>query len=149
MNLFMAASTWNLDSTFWVNARLLGSQEGYCFMEFINDTVICISDYRRDFGLDDWIYWHLINTTPDYRQLQRYYWSTNFRYSSPLHTHDGFQSSLVVSLQRIYKSHCHLKPHMKSSCRNLIPFLPLFSSCQFRKLDSVPFFCSQAHIPAG
>jgi hypothetical protein len=37
---------------------------------------------------------------------------------------------------------------MKSSLHRLIPFLPLFCSCQFRKLDSVEFLCSQAHIPA-
>jgi hypothetical protein len=38
---------------------------------------------------------------------------------------------------------------MKCSFRRLIPFLPSFCSCQFRRLDSVQFFCSQAHIPAG
>jgi hypothetical protein len=31
----------------------------------------------------------------------------------------------------------------------LIPFLPLFCNCQFRRLDSITFLCSQAHIPAG
>jgi hypothetical protein len=29
-------------------------------------------------GLDDWIYWHLSHTSWDYRQLQRYCWSTHF-----------------------------------------------------------------------
>jgi hypothetical protein len=53
------------------------------------------------------------------------------------------QSSLVVSWQQ---SHCHLKSHTKSSFRNLIAFLPLFCSCQFRRLDSIQF---QDHIPAG
>jgi hypothetical protein len=32
---------------------------------------------------------------------------------------------------------------------HLIPFLPLFCNCQFRRLDSVQFLCSQAHILAG
>jgi hypothetical protein len=38
---------------------------------------------------------------------------------------------------------------MNSSCHSLIPFLPLFCSCQFRRLDSIQFLCSQTHIPAG
>jgi hypothetical protein len=38
---------------------------------------------------------------------------------------------------------------MKSSCHSLIPFLPLFCNCQFRRLDSIQFLCSQAHILAG
>jgi hypothetical protein len=32
---------------------------------------------------------------------------------------------------------------------SLTPFLPLFYSCQFRRLDTIKFLCSQAHIPAG
>jgi hypothetical protein len=38
---------------------------------------------------------------------------------------------------------------MKSPLHCLIPFLPLFSNCQHRRLDSVQFLCSQAHILAG
>jgi hypothetical protein len=66
--------------------------------------------------------------------------------SSPLHTHHGSQSSLVVSLQR---SQCHFKSHMKSSLHYLIPFLSFFYTCQFRRLDSVQFLRSQAHILTG
>jgi hypothetical protein len=69
--------------------------------------------------------------------------------SSPLHMHYGSQSSLVVSWQRIYNRHCHFKSHVKSSFHSLIPFLPLFCSCQFRRLDSIQFLCSQAHTTAG
>jgi hypothetical protein len=32
---------------------------------------------------------------------------------------------------------------------SLIPFLTLFCNCQFRRLDSIQFLCSQAHILAG
>jgi hypothetical protein len=67
-------------------------------------------------------------------------------YSSPLHTHEGSQSSVVVFWKRIYKSHCHFKSHMKSCFHSLTPFLPLFCICQFRTLYSIQF---QAHIPAG
>jgi hypothetical protein len=47
------------------------------------------------------------------------------------------------------KCHCHFKSHMKSSFPSLIPFLPLFCSCQFRRLNSIQIPCSQAHILAG
>jgi hypothetical protein len=46
-------------------------------------------------------------------------------------------------------SHCSFISHMKSSFHSLVPFLPLFRNCQFRRLDSVQFLCSQAHILAG
>jgi hypothetical protein len=35
------------------------------------------------------------------------------------------------------------------SLHRLIPFLPLFWNCKFRRLDSFQFLCSQAHILAG
>jgi hypothetical protein len=38
---------------------------------------------------------------------------------------------------------------MKSSFQRLIPLFSLFCKCQFRRLDSIQFLCSQAHIPAG
>jgi hypothetical protein len=38
---------------------------------------------------------------------------------------------------------------MKSSLHRLIPFLPLFCKWKFRRLDSVQFFCSQAHNLVG
>jgi hypothetical protein len=34
-----------------------------------------------------------------------------------------------------------LKLHMKYSLHSLIPFLPLFCNCQFRKLDSTTLDC--------
>jgi hypothetical protein len=49
-----------------------------CFEKMSFNIVTSISDYRRGFGLDDLIYWHLIDTFPYYRQLQRYRWSTHF-----------------------------------------------------------------------
>jgi hypothetical protein len=38
---------------------------------------------------------------------------------------------------------------MKSSFHSLTPFLPLFCNCQFRRLDSIQFLCSQTHILEG
>jgi hypothetical protein len=39
--------------------------------------------------------------------------------------------------------------HIKSSFHSLIPFLPLLCNCQFRRLNSIQFLCSQDHILAG
>jgi hypothetical protein len=63
--------------------------------------------------------------------------------SSLLHIHYGSWSSLVISWQWIY----HIltvtsKSHMKSSLHSLVHFLPLFSSCQFRRLNSIPLLPS-------
>jgi hypothetical protein len=38
---------------------------------------LCVT-YKTGIGLDDWIYWHLIHTTRDYRHLQLYRWCTHF-----------------------------------------------------------------------
>jgi hypothetical protein len=53
---------------------------------------------------------------------------------------------LATDLQQ---SHYLFKSHMKPSFHGLSPFLPLFWNCKFRKLDSVQFLCSQAHIMSG
>jgi hypothetical protein len=39
----------------------------------------------------------------------------------------------------LHQSHCHFKSHMKFSFCSLNSFLPLFSSCQFRRPDSIKF----------
>jgi hypothetical protein len=44
------------------------------------------------------------------------------------------------------QSDCNFKSHMESSFHRLIPFFPLFCSCQIRRIDSIQF---QAHIPAA
>jgi hypothetical protein len=106
--------------------------------------------YKTGSGLDDWIYWHLIHTTRNYRQLQSSRWSTNvrvYRYTLSLSLSLGF-SAFTSRNQAgdLYQSHCNFKTHVKSSCHRLIPFLPL--SCTFKlrrlywqagisKLDSV------------
>jgi hypothetical protein len=56
-------------------------------------------------------------------------------YSSPLHTYyySVFISHILAT--DISQSHCNFKSHMKSSFRNLIPFLPLFCSFPFRILE--------------
>jgi hypothetical protein len=86
-------------------------------------------------GLDDWIYWHLIHTTLNYRQLQRSRWSTHFIVQC--YKHWCSQSSPVVSGQRIYKSLTVTAAHKKSSLHSLIPFLPFFLSYSAISWDSL------------
>jgi hypothetical protein len=100
-------------------------------------------------GVLVWIYRTLyIHTVRDYRQ-----------YSDIAHLHTlqltvthalGFSvfTSRILATD-LSQLHCHFKSHIKSSVRSLIPFLPLFCSCQFRRFDSIQFLCSQVHILSG
>jgi hypothetical protein len=72
-------------------------------------------------GLDDWIYWHLIHTTRNYRQLQHYCWFPHYK---SLGHAESSQSSLVVSWKRIYNSLTVTITHMKSSFHIIISFFP-------------------------
>jgi hypothetical protein len=85
--------------------------------------------------VSDWIYCHLIHSTRNYKQLQRYHWSTHFTVTV---THAlGSQSSLVVPWQRIYKCLTVTAAHMKSSLHSQFVSCHLFSItydyhlCQF------------------
>jgi hypothetical protein len=86
-------------------------------------------DYRRGFGLDDRIYWHLIYTTPDYRQYSAIadLHTLKFTFTHAL----GFSvfTSRILATD-LYQSHCHFKSDMKSSCHSLIPFLPFLLNLQ-------------------
>jgi hypothetical protein len=59
--------------------------------------------YRRDFGLDDWIYWY---PNRNYRQLQRHRWSRHSTIHRYIHNTvlSLLHSPLVVSWQRIHNS---------------------------------------------
>jgi hypothetical protein len=113
--------------------------------------------FKTGSGLDDLIYCTLYIHNSGLQATQRY----RHTFSSPLHTHQGSQSSLVVSWQRIYNSLTVSAAHMKSSFHSLIPFLPsllnhstvtsrnsLNSVLQLPTLefDSIQF---QAHILVG
>jgi hypothetical protein len=99
--------------------------------------------------LDDWIYCTLyIHTTRDYRQCSAIAILHTFHFTV---THAlGFSvvTSRILATD-LSQSHCNFKSHMKSSLRSLIPFLPLFCECQFRRLDSIQFLCSQTHTLVG
>jgi hypothetical protein len=104
--------------------------------------------YKTGFGLDDWIYSHVIHTTQDYRQYSAIadLHTLQFTVTHALRFSVFTRRFLATDLQQ---SHCNFKSHMKSSFYRLTPFLTSFCNCQFRRLDSIQFLCSQAHIPAG
>jgi hypothetical protein len=74
-------------------------------------------------------------TTREYRKLQCYCYSTHmFTVANAL--------GLSVFISRILAmdfspSDCNFTSHMKSPFHGLIPFLPLFCNCQFRRLYSL------------
>jgi hypothetical protein len=94
--------------------------------------------YNTGFGLADWIYWHFIHITRDYRQ---YGAITDLRTLQFTFAHaqelSAFTSRILAT--GFQQSHCHFNSHMESSFHSQIPFLPLFCSYQFRRLDSIRF----------
>jgi hypothetical protein len=105
--------------------------------------------YKMGLGWDDWIYGQLTHKTRDYRQYSAITILHTFQFTV---THalgiSGFTSRILVT--DLSQSHRNFKSHMKSSLLHLIPFFfALFCDCQFRRLDSIQFLCSQAHISAG
>jgi hypothetical protein len=55
----------------------------------------------------------------------------------------GFSAFIIRILATdLQQSHCNFKAHMKSSFRSLIPVLPLFCNCHFRRLSSAPLLPS-------
>jgi hypothetical protein len=94
-------------------------------MKYLHSNLIILScvgvlhvTYKTGFGLDDWICYtlHIHNSGLQAITALSLFYTP---YNSTLHTHKSSQSSLVVSWQRIYKSHSHFKSHIKSS----LPFL--------------------------
>jgi hypothetical protein len=91
------------------------------------------------FGLDDWIYWHLIHSTRYYRQYCAIAILHTFQFAV---THAlGFSvfTSRILATD-LSQSHCHFKSHKKSS-------LPVsFFSCHYSAVinseDSTPFSSS-------
>jgi hypothetical protein len=98
--------------------------------------------YKTCFGVDDCIYWHLIHWTRDYRQLQRYryFHTSQFTIKHAL----GFSvfTSRILATDFIRVS-LSLQTTTKFSFHSLLPLLSLFCNCQFRRLDSFQFLCSQ------
>jgi hypothetical protein len=95
--------------------------------------VTCISDYTRGFGFGRLNVSHLLHAQISLQQRYRY--STHFQFSI---THAiGFSviTSRILATD-LSQSRCTFNSHMKSSCKNLIPFLRLSCSCQFRRFDS-------------
>jgi hypothetical protein len=98
--------------------------------------------------LDDLIYWHLLHTTRDYRQLQRYRYFTHFTVHRCTHIR-------ILSLHYSYPGNglitvsLSLQITHEVSLHRQILFLQLFCNCKFWRLDSVQFLCYQAHILAG
>jgi hypothetical protein len=93
--------------------------------------------YKTGSGLDDWIYWHLMHTPREYRQYSAI---VDLHTLQSTVTHYGSQFSLAVSWQRIYKYHCHLKPHMKSLFA--VKFLSCHYSATVNSEDSTQFSSS-------
>jgi hypothetical protein len=96
---------------------------------------------RRGFGLNGWIYCTLyIHKIRDYRLNSAIAILHIFQFTHALGSWVFSSRTLVTEVSQ---SHCHFNSHMKSSWHSLIPFLPLFCNCQFRRTDSTALdYCS-------
>jgi hypothetical protein len=108
-----------------------------CFEVLCHVEVFALLIWRR-FGLDHWIYWHLLHTSRNYRQYSAI---------ADLHTSQftvtqerGFSvfTSRILATD-LSQSHCHFTSHMKTSSHRLILLLSLFSNGQ---LGSIPLLSS-------
>jgi hypothetical protein len=104
--------------------------------------------YKTGFWIAWLELWHFINLyTRNYRQYSAIGIQHAFQFT--------FTHALMFSVftSRILATdfsqpHCNFKSHMKSSCHRLIPFLQLFCSYQFRRLDSIQLLTSwHAGVP--
>jgi hypothetical protein len=98
--------------------------------------------------VSEWIYCTLyIHTTPDKRQ----YGATVLPHTFQFTVTHALRFSVFISrilATDLSQPHCHFNSYMKSSWNSLVPFLPLFCSCQFRRLDPIHFrllFCTPCY----
>jgi hypothetical protein len=99
---------------------------------------VCSARIRRGFELDDWIYCTLYIHNTGLQLKQRNLYSTRFQFTVSHALGFSVFTSRILAMD-LSQSHCHFKPHVKSSSHSLVPFLPLFCSCKFRKLNSIQF----------
>jgi hypothetical protein len=79
--------------------------------------------YKKGLGLDDWIHWHLIHTHRDYRQHSAIAILHTLQFTIAHALGFSVFTSRILATD-LLQSPCNFKSHMKSSCHNLITFLP-------------------------
>jgi hypothetical protein len=127
-------------------------QRRYCQM-----LGVCVT-YKMGFGFDDWIYWHLILTTRDYRKLQRYLWSTvqYYTHTRVLSLHWSYPGNgfITVSLSlqithEVFFSHSNsfltiiLQMPIPKTRRSSIPLLPTSHPGRLASRNSTQFFSTE------
>jgi hypothetical protein len=116
-----------------------------CVLWRENDVTSCHSlwllhvTYKTGFVLDDWINWHLIHTTRDYRQFSAIADLHNLQFIVTKALGFLVFTSRILATD-LSQSHCKLKWHMKSSLHRLIPFLVIILQLAIPKtrLNSIP-----------
>jgi hypothetical protein len=100
--------------------------------------------FKTRFGLDDWIYWHLIQTTWDYRQYSAIATLHTFQFTSARTLGSSVFTSRILATY-LQQSRCHFKSNMNSSFHSLIiPFCHFFSvtfDCHLQ--NTTHFFTTQ------
>jgi hypothetical protein len=99
--------------------------------------------------LDDWIYCTLyIHTIPDSRQYSAITIPHTLQFTV-IHTLGFSVFTTRIMATDLSQPPSNFKSYTKSSFHSLIPILILFCNYEFRRINSIQFLCSRAHIPAG
>jgi hypothetical protein len=94
---------------------------------------------RWAFGIDHWIYWHLIHSTRIYRQYNAIADLHTLQFTVTIALGFSVFTSRILATD-LYHSHCNFKPHMKSSFYSVIP------SCHYSvTASSIPLLPSSHH----
>jgi hypothetical protein len=102
--------------------------------------------YNTGFRLDDWIYCTLyIHRTRVSRPCSAIATLHTFQFTVAHALGSSVFTSRILATD-LSQSHCHFKSPMKCTFHHLIPFLPLFCSCQFRRLHSRLLFSSRSPL---
>jgi hypothetical protein len=95
---------------------------------------------KTGFGLDSLTPYTF--TTQDYWQYSAITILHSFQFTAAHALGFSVFTSCIQTMD-LWQYHCYFKSHVKSSGHSLIPFLPLFCSCQFQRLNSAILdYCS-------
>jgi hypothetical protein len=101
----------------------------------------CCVTYKTGSGLDDWIYWHLMHTTRDYRQHSAIADPTSF-------TVHRYTCTRVLSFHLSNPGNGLITVSLSLRITHEV-FFPPPNSFLAIIVDQIQFLCSQAHILAG
>jgi hypothetical protein len=97
---------------------------------------LCVT-YKTGFGLDNWIHWHLIHSTRDYRQYSAIADLHTLQFTVTHALRFSVFTSRILATDFITFS-LSLKISHEVFLHRLISYLPLFCNCQLKSFPLLP-----------